>query len=385
MVAHCDCPICSWLTEINQNALVHALSDCRNMTQFAVGGTEEFPAEILATIVRQHPRLEAIEACPSSMGRAALLGFENDIVSLASSLRNHSFDLESCSLSLRLLGPQTRGGVDSLLQALLELPSMKTIEFMSNRCIFPPVGNDKVTFVSTLQVSKVRVLKVVGVTETTAIAMFEALGANVHLEELCLMCRHETGHIVKLDCPGLRSASNLIRSNRSLKILDLGYASEDTDPQALAELITALEKSPTIQDFEIITEHRCDCQSRVRQATTDMLQNNVILKRFFLGWTESEMQDSEFYEEVQLYLQLNKTGRGSVHATSPSRKTELVKVLAACKGDISCLFYYLSNYPSLFLLTDPIARSAFAATEGNARKRRRLYRSAKYNGVLYRY
>jgi hypothetical protein len=216
-----------------------------------------------------------------------------------------------------------------------------------------------------------------GVSQFAAIRMMEALETNDQLEYWRVQSDGWS-------MAGARAIGRMIRANRTIKILDLG-SDLDGNEDATVAILSALTASRSIKRFTMGTPYRWDCHTSAREATISMLRQNTFLKELTLGWgREDEDPSYEFRKDVRFYLALSNAGRGKLGAT-PS-KTRLVQTLKAVDNDmsgLSCIFYVLSNYPTLFHLTDPTVRTAANFLVGKAPKRRRLYRATKYNAVTY--
>lgn len=167
--------------------------------------------------------------------------------------------------------------------------------------------------------------------------IFDHLAGNTVLQELSL------GFL--LDQETSSSIANMLRNNRSLKKVQLSFVSREED--CYLALLDALQHNRTLRILDNTTASAIGVDIVTQKIQVQLLQNNYHLQ--FLSLFRDE---DLVLREKAMYLKLNKAGRKKLYhcssdAGSAVHARDWLEVMAASSNSLDCLYYCLSQNPSL--------------------------------------
>ena len=210
--------------------------------------------------------------------------------------------------------------------------------------------------------------------------MAQALEGNERLKELCISCALGRNSSVAL--------SKMLGTNKSIKEFILFATSDESwDESIVAEMVKGLGNSSSLEEFHYQGWPGVLSESNLI-AFRDMVKHNYILQTMYLS-VDTGPTIQQIENEIKFYLDLNKAGRHQLFAnaeTVPLGNWIDILVGGIGSSDLSQLYYFLKMNPALFITEQTPLSDKFGAqqTRNNSRKRKRLYRAAKYKCISYR-
>lgn len=145
--------------------------------------------------------------------------------------------------------------------------------------------------------------------------------------------------------------------NRTLENLSINLLKlRDFDPFLVAAANSLSEANPAtnLKRLDLHNNPRdwsSDCVdiNGAMKAFTKVLTSNVVLQNLGFSVVGGCATRRMAWRKVRMYLFLNRHGRHKVEGTraGPTSAPKWMGILAAVSGSIDCLFYYLSNNPTL--------------------------------------
>lgn len=218
----------------------------------------------------------------------------------------------------------------------------------------PPVEACSFLLVPILQSECIKSIKVqsygtasLGPDDTLAI--FQALQNNTSMLEFSL------GYL--LEAHSYRFVPDMIRQLRTLEVLQLTIATNNSMEPFLQQLLLALKDNQSLTSFE-----SCSANSTVVSKAMENLQSTVLEQNTTLKSLSIFKEQSATSRDIKtMFLKLNAAGRKSLQRQDEQGRgvattEDWLDVMGGASDNLSCLFFCLIMNPSLCRLVVPCNR-----------------------------
>lgn len=264
------------------------------------------PVSSLLSVLREATQLESIQ-----LSRIQLQGCALDFEAFANSLRAHTslrnFSLQDCKLVFNDASSSTQSfALDTILKALAILPTLESVQVTTKDLCM-------------------------GILTPEAV---ELLCSSSSLQKLILKgFAWNAKHVVAMG-PG-------VATSKTLKHLVLPTYNGIASPKVLDCLAFMLQDNTCLEHFEMPTLQ--EGAIPWIPVATKIVQTNTQLQVLKLGGLTNATNPS-----IRMHLKLNQAGRSQLMSGAGStNNSEWVQAMGKVAQDLDCMFYFLSQNPSL--------------------------------------
>jgi len=263
------------------------------------GTPDDFRA--FSRILREHQQLRQLEVYGTYMCDAELISWPNQLDVIVTELAEieNLEDIHITALDFNSLGKLSHTTLTSLLNGCPKLKRLVLGEFEFN--------------------------------DEHIIAMATSLEKNRNLKELSFGCR--------LGTLGTGALVKMLPLNTSLEILHIHVSTLDGGEDHHVALACALKGNTTLTQFSLYGTTG-KMTHKAHQAYADMLKLNYNLQEL-----EFQDEDEALQPLMEMYLKLNRHGRGKLMQTGKSR--DYILTILSLRDNLDCIFHLLSLYPAL--------------------------------------
>lgn len=324
------------------SSLFHILGEVPQLLKIEFYGLRIFPYQMPISLAErtlsQAANLQEFSLVGVNLTATNPIEFQHFTETLQHHPSLRVFGLDNCRLRDERAGPTLD---EAIVKPLVEIPSLERVVIRAM----------EVSMWSTLSCSSVELLCSSTTLKSLELSVFSNSGSSF-LKEMAqsLMLHHDTSRLVDVSMSGTLGGekgaqiiAEMIQTNTRLKSLELHVRERcEEDEAGIIGLSTALAKNKTLEKFQLHGQTDKEGSLEARQAYLDMLRTNYTLQHSLEVFRPGFLRP-----ENDLYLKLNRVGRGRLMENCNVHKSEWVDTLNMVNNDIDCLFYLLKRNPLL--------------------------------------